>query len=56
METLPPKQKVVFVMRYFEGLSYEEMTQVTGTSEGALKASYHHAVKKIESFVVLANV
>jgi len=56
METLPPKQKVVFVMRYFEGLSYEEMAQVTGTSEGALKASYHHAVKKIESFVVLANV
>ena len=56
METLPPKQKSVFVMRYFEGLSYEEMAQVTGTSEGALKASYHHAVKKIESFVILENV
>ena len=56
METLPPKQKSVFVMRYFEGLSYEEMAEVTGTSEGALKASYHHAVKKIESFVILENV
>lgn len=56
METLPPKQKSVFVMRYFEGLSYEEMAQVTGTSQGALKASYHHAVKKIEGYVILVNV
>lgn len=56
METLPPKQKSVFVMRYFEGLSYDEIAHVTGTSEGALKASYHHAVKKIETFVLLENV
>ena len=51
IDTLPPKQKEVFIMRYFEDLSYEQMSQKTSTSVGALKASYHHAVKKIEEFV-----
>jgi RNA polymerase sigma-70 factor (ECF subfamily) len=45
---LPDKQRLVFHLKYQEELSYEEMAEVTGTSVGALKASYHHAVKKIE--------
>ncbi len=49
--TLPDKQRLVFNMKYFEYLSYEEMEAVTGTSVGALKASYHHAVKKIEDYL-----
>ena len=48
---LPDKQRVVFNMKYFEDLTYEEMSEVTNTSVGALKASYHHAVKKIEEFL-----
>lgn len=48
---LPDKQRVVFNMKYFEELSYEEMSEITNTSVGALKASYHHAVKKIEDFL-----
>lgn len=51
MDQLPEKQKAVFVMRYFEEMAYEEMSQKTGTSVGALKASYHHAVKKIEEYI-----
>ena len=46
---LPSKQRLVFNLRYFEELSYEEMSKITDTSVGALKASYHHAVKKIEN-------
>lgn len=49
--TLPEKQQLVFKMKYFEELKYEEISEILGTSVGALKASYHHAVKKIESFV-----
>lgn len=49
--TLPDKQRLVFNMKYFEELSYEEMASITTTSVGALKASYHHAVKKIEEFL-----
>ena len=45
---LPEKQKAVFIMKYFEEMKYEEMSEITGTSVGALKASYHHAVQKIE--------
>ncbi|MCR9015631.1 RNA polymerase sigma factor [Aquiflexum gelatinilyticum] len=45
---LPDKQRLVFNMRYYEDLSYEQISQITSTSVGALKASYHHAVKKIE--------
>lgn len=48
---LPEKQKIVFNLKYFDDISYEEMSKITGTSVGALKASYHHAVKKIEHFL-----
>lgn len=51
METLPEKQKAVFQLRYFEDLTYKEMSKVMETSEGSLKASYHHAVKKIENYL-----
>lgn len=51
IQTLPEKQKAVFVLRFYEDKSYEEMEQIFGTSVGALKASYHHAVKKIEKFI-----
>src|SRR5690606_18017132 len=46
--TLPDKQRLVFHLKYQEELTYEEMAEITGTSVGALKASYHHAVKKIQ--------
>jgi len=46
--TLPEKQRLVFNMKYFEELKYEDMSSILETSVGALKASYHHAVKKIE--------
>lgn len=49
--TLPEKQRLIFNMKYFGDMKYEEISQVLGTSVGALKASYHHAVKKIEAFV-----
>jgi RNA polymerase sigma-70 factor (ECF subfamily) len=45
---LPEKQRLVFHLKYFADLTYEQMSEVTGTSVGALKASYFHAVKKIE--------
>ncbi|MFV8326377.1 RNA polymerase sigma factor [Flavobacterium sp. ZS1P14] len=48
---LPEKQQLVFKMKYFEELKYEQISEILGTSVGALKASYHHAVKKIEAFV-----
>jgi len=49
---LPEKQRIVFNLRYYEEMSYEDMKKVLGTSTGALKASYHHAVKKIEEFLL----
>jgi RNA polymerase sigma-70 factor (ECF subfamily) len=49
--TLPDKQRLVFNLKYFDDLKYEEMAEITGTSIGSLKASYHHAVKKIEDFL-----
>ncbi|MCV9932993.1 sigma-70 family RNA polymerase sigma factor [Flavobacterium sp. LS1R47] len=49
--TLPEKQQLVFKMKYFEELKYEEIAEILGTSVGALKASYHHAVKKIEAYL-----
>ena len=49
--TLPEKQQLVFKMRYFEEIKYQEMSTILGTSVGALKASYHLAVKKIEIFM-----
>lgn len=48
---LPEKQRLVFNMKYFDDMSYEEIAEITGTSVGALKASYHHAVKKIEDIL-----
>ncbi len=48
--TLPEKQRMVFNMKYFEEMKYEDMSEILNTSAGALKASYHHAVKKIEDF------
>ena len=48
---LPEKQRLVFNMKYKEEMKYEEMSEILGTSVGALKASYHHAVKKIETFL-----
>ncbi len=48
---LPDKQRLVFNMKYFDDLSYEEIAEITSTSIGALKASYHHAVKKIEEIL-----
>jgi RNA polymerase sigma-70 factor (ECF subfamily) len=49
--TLPEKQRAVFNLRYFDEMPYEEMSRIMGTSVGALKASYHHATKKIEDFL-----
>ena len=49
---LPEKQQAVFCMRYFQELPYSEIAEITGTSEGALKASYFHAVKKIETEII----
>ena len=49
---LPEKQRIVFNLKYFDEMPYEEMSRVLKTSEGALKASYHHAVKKIEKIIV----
>lgn len=48
---LPEKQRIVFNLKYFEEMTYEDMSIVLKTSEGALKASYHHAVKKIEKML-----
>ncbi len=48
--SLPAKQRAVFTMKYFDEMKYEDMAEVTGTSVGGLKASYHLAVKKIEDF------
>lgn len=52
MEQLPEKQRIVFNLRYYDEMPYEEMSRVLETSEGALKASYHHAVKKIEHYIL----
>ena len=51
IQQLPEKQKIVFNLRYYDEMPYEEMSRVLDTSEGALKASYHHAVKKVEEFI-----
>ena len=49
--TLPMVQRTVFLLRYYDEMKYSEISQITGTSEGALKASYHFAVKKITDFL-----
>jgi len=50
--TLPEKQKIVFNMKYFEDMKYSEISEILETSVGALKASYHHASKKIEEYLI----
>lgn len=50
--TLPDKQRLIFNLKYFDDLKYEEIADITGTSVGALKASFHIAVKKIEAFML----
>ncbi len=52
IQHLPEKQRIVFNLRYYDEMPYEEMSKVLETSEGALKASYHHAAKKIEDFIL----
>jgi RNA polymerase sigma-70 factor (ECF subfamily) len=52
---LPDKQKQVFLLRYYDNMPYEQISGLTGTSEGALKAAYHHAVKKIKEYVLQLN-
>lgn len=51
IQQLPEKQRTVFLLKYYDELTYEEIGEITGTSVGALKASYFHAVKKIEKIV-----
>tara|TARA_B110000091_G_scaffold212773_1_gene260301 strand:+ start:847 stop:1395 length:549 start_codon:yes stop_codon:yes gene_type:complete len=53
--TLPTKQQLVFNMKYFDALKYSEISEILSTSEGALKASYFHAVKKIEKYIQQKN-
>ena len=50
--TLPEKQRIVFTMKYFDDMKYEQISEILETSVGALKASYHHASKKIEEFLL----
>ena len=50
ISTLPDKQRLVFNLKYFDEMKYEDMSDMLGTSIGALKASYHHAVRKISAF------
>lgn len=51
IDQLPEKQRLVFTMRYFDDMSYQAISDILGTSQGGLKASYHHAAKKIEAFI-----
>lgn len=55
IQTLPTKQQLVFNMKYFDKLKYKQISEILSTSEGALKASYFHAVKKIESYIKNSN-
>ncbi len=52
IETLPEKQRLVFNLRYYDEMPYEQMSEILDTSVGALKASYHHAAQKIEKFLL----
>jgi len=52
IQKLPEKQRLVFNLRYYDEMPYEQMSRVLDTSEGALKASYHHAAKKVEEFIL----
>ncbi len=52
IQQLPERQRLVFNLRYYDEMPYEEMSRILDTSEGALKASYHHAAKKIEAYIL----
>lgn len=52
IDALPDKQKQVFILRYYDEMTYEQISEIVETSVGGLKASYHHAVKKIEEFML----
>lgn len=52
IQKLPERQRLVFNLRYYDAMPYEEMSRILDTSEGALKASYHHAAKKVEAFII----
>ncbi len=52
IQQLPERQRAVFNLRYYDEMPYEEMSRVLETSEGSLKASYHHAVKKVEDYIL----
>ncbi|MEO6820776.1 MAG: sigma-70 family RNA polymerase sigma factor [Ginsengibacter sp.] len=52
IQSLPEKQQLVFNLRYYDEMPYQEMSKVLETSEGALKASYHHAAKKVEDYIL----
>jgi RNA polymerase sigma-70 factor (ECF subfamily) len=51
LHTLPDKQRMVFNMKYFQDMKYQEISEIVGTTTGALKASYHHAVKKVKEYL-----
>ncbi|MEG1574061.1 MAG: sigma-70 family RNA polymerase sigma factor [Bacteroidales bacterium] len=53
---LPEKQRLVFNMHYFEGMKYEDISECLGSSVGALKATYHHAVKKVENYIETKSI
>ena len=52
IQQLPERQRMVFILRYYQEMPYEQMSKLLETSEGALKASYHHAAKKIEQYIL----
>ena len=52
IKSLPEKQQLVFNLRYYDEMPYQQMSELLDTSEGALKASYHHAAKKIEDYIL----
>lgn len=56
IDLLPEKQRLVFSLRYFEAMPYKDIAEITGTSEGALKASYHLAVKKLQTILTKNNI
>ncbi|MEO7312754.1 MAG: sigma-70 family RNA polymerase sigma factor [Chitinophagaceae bacterium] len=53
IQKLPERQRLVFNLRYYDEMPYEQMSRILETSEGSLKASYHHAAKKVEEFILL---
>jgi len=56
IDLLPKKQKLVFNLRYFDDLTYQDISEITGTSVGGLKASYHHAIKKLKIYLKTNNI